>query len=83
MAKNKMEDVRNHLFLALERLNDEDCKDKNVDEEVQKAKAIANLANVIISSAKVEIDFIKVTGQVGTNSALFQSVVSTTKQIGE
>ena len=82
MAKNKMEDVRNHIFLALERLNDEDCKDKNVDEEVQKAKAIANLANVIIQSAKVEVDFIKSIGAVGTNSALFQSVVSENKQIG-
>jgi hypothetical protein len=82
MARNKMEDVRDHIFLALERLNDEDCKDKNVDEEYQKAKAIANLANVIIQSAKVEIDFLKATGAVGTNSALFQSVVSENKQIG-
>jgi hypothetical protein len=81
MAKNKMEDVRDHIFLALERLNDEDCKGKNVNEEYQKAKAIANLASVIIKSAKVEIDFLKATGQVGTNSALFQSVVSENKQL--
>jgi len=32
--------------------------------------------------AKVEIDFLKATGAVGTNSALFQSVVNENKQIG-
>jgi hypothetical protein len=34
----------------------------------QKAEAIANLASVIVSSAKVEIDFLKMMGTEGTGT---------------
>jgi hypothetical protein len=56
--KNKIEDLRNHLFAALEALQDED---KPMD--IDRAKAIADVAQVIVNSAKVEVDFIKETGR--------------------
>lgn len=52
MPKNKIEDLRNHLFETIEML-----KDKEID--VVTAKAIADTAQVIINSAKVEIEFMK------------------------
>jgi len=55
MAKNKISDLRNHLFEAIEMLKDGDM-------ELEKAKAIGDLAQVVINSAKVEVDFIKATG---------------------
>lgn len=55
MARNKIEDLRNHLFETLERLKDGDI-------DVQTAKAMADVGQVIINSAKIEIDFIKATG---------------------
>lgn len=76
MAKNKMEHVRDHLFLALERLNDDDCSGEKLTEEVEKAKAIANIGSVLIQSAKIEIDYLKQTGQLNSNSELFKSVKS-------
>lgn len=56
--KNKIEDLRNHLFATLEALQDEDKP-----MELDRAKTIADVAQTIINSAKVEVDHIKQTGQ--------------------
>ena len=62
MPKNKIEDLRNHLFETLEKLNDEEKP-----MELDRAKAIADVAQVIVNSSKVEVDFIKATGRdIGT-----------------
>lgn len=61
--KNKISDLRDHLFEALERLKDPDC---DLDKEIQKAKAIKEVGSVIIESAKVEVDFINAVGGSGT-----------------
>jgi hypothetical protein len=53
MARNKIEDLRDHLFEIIEMLKENDI-------ELDKAKAIADIAQVIVNSAKVEVDFIKV-----------------------
>ena len=55
--KNKIEDLRNHLFATLEALLD---KDKPL--EIERAAAIAKTAQVIVNSAKVEVDYLKTTG---------------------
>lgn len=59
--KNRIEDLRNHLFVALEKLHDEDNP-----MEIDRAKAIADVAQTIINSAKVEVEFLRETGQAGT-----------------
>ena len=56
--KNKMDDLRNHLFETLEALKDED---KPMD--IDRAKAISNIAGRLIETAKVEVDYLEVTGQ--------------------
>jgi len=55
MARNKIEDLRNHLFETIEML-------KEGDMEIDKAKAISEVAQVIINSAKVEVQFLKEMG---------------------
>lgn len=57
--KNKISDLRNHLFAALEALQDDE---KPMD--IERAKAISDVAQTIINSAKVEVDFAKVIGHV-------------------
>lgn len=59
--KNKIEDLRNHLFETLEALRDEEKP-----MELARAKEIANVARVIVETAKVEIDFIQATGEGST-----------------
>lgn len=52
--KNTIQDLRNSLFATLETLDD-----PNEQIDVQQVKAKVAVANAIISTAKVEIDFAK------------------------
>jgi len=74
MANNKLSDLRDHIFMALERLSDEGLTTEQVAQEVDKAKAIAQLSSTIIASAKVEIDYINAVGLIDSQSELFKSV---------
>jgi len=59
MAKNSISDLRDHLFETLERLKDE--KDPL---PLDRAKAICQVSQVIINSAKVEVDYLETVGEV-------------------
>ena len=74
MANNKLSDLRDHIFMALERLSDEGMTAEQVAHEVEKSKAISALSSAIIASAKVEIDYINTVGLVDSQSELFKSV---------
>jgi hypothetical protein len=56
---NNVNDLREHLFAALKGL-----KDGTVD--IEKAKAMSEVAQVIINSAKVEVEYAKATGSKGS-----------------
>jgi hypothetical protein len=58
MPKNKIEDLRNHLFETLEKLTDPDAK---VD--MDRVKSIAEISQVIINSAKLEVALMQVIGK--------------------
>jgi hypothetical protein len=60
-VRNKIEDLRNHLFATLEALQDEDNP-----MPLDRAKSIAAVAQTLINSAKVEVDFLRVVGGEGT-----------------
>lgn len=53
MPKNTMTDLRNHLFEVMEALKDEE---KPMD--ITRAKAVVDVAQTIVNSAKVEVDFL-------------------------
>jgi hypothetical protein len=55
--KNKITDLRNHLFETLEGL-----LDKQEPLDIDRAKAVADVAQVIVNSAKIEVEFLKVMG---------------------
>lgn len=56
--KNKIEDLRNHLFETLEAL-----KDPDKPMELDRARAVADVARVIVDSAKAEVEYLKATGR--------------------
>lgn len=51
-------DLRTHLFDTLAAL-----KDKAAPMEIERAKAVADVAQVIINTAKVEVEFLRATGR--------------------
>ena len=67
--KNKIEDLRNHLFATLEALQDEDNP-----MDIARAHAIADVAKVIVESAKVEVVYLKNTGS--TENSKFLQVAN-------
>jgi hypothetical protein len=60
--QNKIEDLRNHLFATREALRDDE---KPMD--IERAKTISAVAQTIINSAKVECDYLELTGGSGTD----------------
>lgn len=57
MARNKIKDLRDHLFETLESL-----KDPDQPMELDRARVISEVAQTIINSAKVEVDLLKAIG---------------------
>lgn len=63
--KNKLSDLRDHLFAQLEAVREAD--DDSLAKEVQRAQSVSDISRVLIESAKVEIDYFRHIG--GENSA--------------
>jgi len=54
--KNKLIDLNNHLFMQVERLGDEDLEGDDMIKELNRSKAVSNLAAQIINNAKLALD---------------------------
>ena len=67
MARNGIDDLRDHLFAEMERLGD---LEKPVD--IERSKALCEVAGVIIASAKAEVLMLEALGAKETKSALWR-----------
>lgn len=63
--KNKLVDLNNHLFETIERLNDDELSDDDLQKEIRRAAAISNISRQIIDNAKVELDATKLALEYG------------------
>lgn len=74
--KNKLGDLNNHLFAALERLSDEDMTAEQIEQEVKRASAIVAVADTIISNADTQLKAAKLWAEHG------QQIMPMLPQIG-
>lgn len=56
MTKNTLKDLNDHLFMQLERLNDEELDKETLDREIQRSKALSNVASKIIDNGRLVLD---------------------------
>lgn len=61
--KNKITDLRDHMFAQLERLGQDDLTPEELQQEIERAKAISEVGKVIVESAKTEVLHLKLTGR--------------------
>ena len=68
--KNKLVDLNNHLFEELERLNDDDLKGEQLQEERERAKAMANIAQTIINNGELALKAVKHYDEMGNKEKI-------------
>lgn len=51
--QNKLSDLNNHLFAQLERLGDEELSGEKLAEEIDRSKAVTDVASQIIASGNL------------------------------
>lgn len=66
--KNKLTDLNNHLFAALERLNDESLTLEEVEREINRGNAIATIGAVIVKNADTQLKAYKLARENGVNA---------------
>jgi hypothetical protein len=64
--KNKLGDLNNHLFAALERLSDEGMTGEQIDQEAKRAGAIVDVADKILSNADIQLKAAKLWAEHGS-----------------
>lgn len=67
MPKNTAKDLNNHLFEALERLNDDELMENNkkADQELKRAQQIANIGKTIVANYNAIIKAQKIINESG------------------
>lgn len=53
--KNTLADLNNYLFEAIERIDDDNLSDDQLDKEIRRADAVTKIAGTIISNANTQL----------------------------
>ena len=54
--KNKLSDLNNHLFAQIERLGDESIVGDQLKDEIERSRAVNNVAKMIVNNARLALD---------------------------
>lgn len=63
--KNKLMDLNNHLFEQLERLNDEDLNEAELEKEIKRTDSMVKISSQIIENANIFLHAAKLMAEYG------------------
>lgn len=69
-TKNKLKDLNDILFVQLEKLSDDDLTEAALKQEIDKANAISQLANSVISIGKLQLQAVSFVNKKGLDDAI-------------
>lgn len=68
--KNTLTDLNNYLFESLERLMDDDLSQEELDREINRSRAVTDVAQAIIHSGELSLKASKFRTEYGKDKAL-------------
>lgn len=77
--RNKLKDLNDHLFAELERLSDEELTEDELNKEISRADAIANVAEKIISNADTVLKAVKMQNEYGAGVEVPKMLIEDSK----
>lgn len=77
--KNTLTDLNNYLFESLERLMDDDLSPEDLDKEINRSRAVTDVAQAIIQSGELSLKASKFRTEYGKNTPL-PALMEGTKQ---
>lgn len=73
--RNKISDLNDHLFAQIERLGDQDLNGEDLKQEIDRSKAMAQIATQIVNSAKITVDAMKLLGRGDVHSRAINRLI--------
>lgn len=67
--KNSLHDLNNYLFESLERINDDDLTDEELEKEIKRSEAVTKVASTIINNAEVQLKALHYADEYGYNNS--------------
>lgn len=75
--KNTLTDLNNHLFMCLERLNEENMSDEQLEKEVKRCEAVSKIASTIVANSNTQLSAFKYANEYGIYKTLPQTILDT------
>ena len=67
--KNSLQDLNNYLSESLERINDDDLTDEELEKEIKRSEAVTKVASTIINNAEVQLKALQYADEYGYNNS--------------
>ena len=78
--KNALTDLNNYLFEAIERLNDDDLTDEQLDKEIKRSEAVQKVAKTIIDNGTLALNAKKHLDEYGQGEGIEMPLLGVTKK---
>ena len=79
-TKNTLLDLNDHLFMQIERLNDDDLTGGQLVDEVKRAQAMTGLASQIIGSAGLMLKAVQINSDIETEGRVPRVLIGDKKK---